>query len=125
MHLEVTFRNLQPRDEIRRRAQALYAKLERFLDPAAEALLTVGVEHGSAQVEVRVATRGQVHKASEEDGDLRTALDRLFHRLEVQLRRAKERRTDLARKPEEVGEGEAPLEPGDEDEEDELAAEAR
>ena len=94
MHLEVTFRNLGPREEVRRRAAVLFKKLERFLDPAADGNLIVGVEHDTAVVEMVLSTWGTVHKAVEEDPDLRTALDRLFHRVEVQLRRTKERRID-------------------------------
>jgi len=113
MRLEVTFRNLQARDEVRNRAEILFAKLERFLDPAAEGVLTVAIEHGAAHLEMHVTTRGAVHKASEEDADLRTALDRLFHRLEVQLRRGKEKRLDRARPPK----GDEPFaSEGDEDE---------
>lgn len=93
MHIEVTFRNLNPRDEVKRRAEALYSKLERFLDPAAQAQMTVTVEHGMAIVETVVTSRGTTFKSSEEDADLRTSLDRSMHALENQLRRAKERRT--------------------------------
>jgi ribosomal subunit interface protein len=92
MHLEVTFKNLRPRDELRRRAAALFKKLERFLDASAEGTLTVAVEHGHAILELVVAAHGDVFKVIEEDEDLRTALDKLFHTMEGQLRRSKSRR---------------------------------
>ena len=92
MHLEVTFKNLRAREEIRKRATALFKKLERFLDPSAEGQLIVAVEHGSAVLELVVTTHGEVHKALEEEEELRTALDKLFHTMEGQLRRAKSRR---------------------------------
>ena len=91
--LAVSFRNIKPRDEVRNRAEALYSKLERFLDPSAEGRMVVGVDHGTAIVELVVATHGQVHTASEQDDDLRTALDQLFHTMEGQLRRSKGRRS--------------------------------
>lgn len=94
MHLEVTFKNLRPRDEIRNRANALYKKLERFLDPASEGHLRVSVEHGQACLELVVTAHGETHKAVEEQEELRTALDKLFHNIEGQLRRSKERRLD-------------------------------
>lgn len=92
MHLEVTFRNLKPREEVRRRARALYSKLERFLDPAAEGVLVIGVEGGQPSVDITVTTRGRTHQCTENDDDLRTAIDRAFHTMETTLRRAKERR---------------------------------
>lgn len=92
MHLEVTFKNLRPRDEIRTRADALYQKLERFLEPASEGHLRVAIDHGLPVLELVVTAHGEVHKASEEHEDLRTALDKLFHNIENQLRRTKERR---------------------------------
>jgi ribosomal subunit interface protein len=92
MHLEVSFKNLRPRDEIKTRAQALFAKLEKFLDAASESTLLVNVEHGKAILELVVRTGGETHLVTEEDDELRTALDRTFHTMEVRLRRAKEKR---------------------------------
>jgi ribosome-associated translation inhibitor RaiA len=118
MHLEVTFRNLNPRDEIRRRAQALYDKLDHFLEQAATGHMIVGIDHGAAIVELVVTTRGQTYTVKEEDPDLRAALDRAMHSAENQLRRAKELRTNRrARGEEEDGfvpegtEGEADASP--------------
>jgi ribosomal subunit interface protein len=92
MHLDVSFRNIGPRDEVRKRSEALFKKLERFLDPAAQGQVTIAIEHGLAVVETVVHSRGTTYKAQEEDTDLRTALDRVFHNVENQLRRAKEKR---------------------------------
>lgn len=94
MHLEVTFRNVKPREEIRRRAQALFAKLERFLDPSSEATLILSAEHGVTSTDLTISSRGNVFQAHEEDEELRAGLDRTFHRVEHALRRAKERRVD-------------------------------
>lgn len=105
MHLEVTFRNLRPRSEIRRRAEALYGKLERFLDPAATATLVVTLEHQKYQADLVVTSLGQVHQVVDEDADLRTSLDRAFHRVETALRRAKEKRVDLRHQGPEKPEG--------------------
>jgi len=93
MNLDVTFRNLSPRDEVRRRGEALYSKLERFLDPAADGHMIVSVEQHTAIVEVVVGTRGQVFKAEERNEDMRTAMDKSFHNVEEQLRRFKDKRT--------------------------------
>lgn len=97
MHLEVSFKNLKPREEIRKRAQALFGKLDRFLDATTQATLVVGVEHGTTGTELTVNSHGQIFQASDADEDLRTALDRTFHTIEVSLRRAKERRLDRRR----------------------------
>ena len=91
MSIEVSFKGLKPRNEVRERAAALYKKLDRFLEPASEARLMVTVSHGSAVLEFVVTKKGHTFKAQEEDSDLRTALDRVFHTMEGQLRRAKER----------------------------------
>jgi ribosomal subunit interface protein len=94
MHLEVSFRNLRPRDEVKARAQALYGKLERFLEPAAEGQLVVTVEHAKAIMELVIRSAGEVHTVTEEDDELKAALDKAFHTMEVRLRRSKERRID-------------------------------
>lgn len=105
MHLEVSFKNIRPRDEIRQRATALFKKLERFLDDAAEANLVVDVEHGNAILELVLRHNGETNKVTAEHNDLRTALDQLFHTAETQLRRAKERRADGRRQPKEDADG--------------------
>lgn len=93
MQLHVTFRNLAPRDEIRRRGHALYDKLHRFLDMAADGHMVVGFEQHDAVCELVVTTRGQTFKGVERDADMRTAMDKVFHGVEEQLRRFKDRRT--------------------------------
>ena len=73
MHLEVTFKNLRPRDEVRQRAAALFGKLERFLDPASAGQLVVAVEHGQAEIELVLRAGGEIHTVSETHAELRTA----------------------------------------------------
>lgn len=97
MHLEVSFKNLRPRDEIRQRGEHLYKKLSRFLDAASEGQLNVGIDHGKAVCELVVSAHGKMYSSTEEDDDLRTALDKLFHTMEGQLRRGKERRGERRR----------------------------
>lgn len=92
MSLSVTFRNLNPREEVRRRATALYAKASRFLDPSAEGQLVVAAEHGQICCDLVVTAKLGTFKASEEDEEIRTALDLVMHKLEEQLRRAKDRK---------------------------------
>lgn len=94
MHLEVTFKHLKPKEEIRRRADALFKKLERFLDPAAEGTLTLTAEHEETIVDFGLHAHGHHFQANSQDGDLRTAIDRAFHTMEKNLRRAKEKRVD-------------------------------
>ena len=98
MHLEVTFRNVKPREEVRKRADALFSKIERFLDTASEGTLEIGAEHGVTLTELKISAFGQVFHATDEDDDLRTALDRTFHTIELSLRRAKEKRVDRRKK---------------------------
>lgn len=94
MQLEVTFRRLNPRDEVRRRAETLFSKFDRFLDPAAEGQLVITVEHQDAISELVVISRGQTFKARHVDEQLRTSIDQVFHNMEEQLRRFKDKRTD-------------------------------
>lgn len=113
MRLELSYKNLRPREEIKRRAQVLFDKLERFLDPAAEATLLVNVEHGKAILELVLTSHGEVHKVLQEEEELRTALDKCFHTMEVQLRRRKGRR--LQRRKEGQGDGDGFLPASDDD----------
>lgn len=116
MNLEVTFRNLNPRDEIRKRAATLYGKFERFLDAAAEGHFIVSIEHDAAICELVVKSRRHTFKAEEQDPDLRTAMDKVFHNVEEQLRRFKDKRTDKRARGKDPEMGFVPAE-GDDDEE--------
>ncbi|MGC6494637.1 MAG: HPF/RaiA family ribosome-associated protein [Myxococcota bacterium] len=98
MSIEVTFRNIKPREEVRRRAEALYGKLAKFLDQSADGRVIITAEHGASIVELLVNAHGQTHRSIEEDDDLRTSLDRAFHTMETSLRRSKERRQDRTRR---------------------------
>lgn len=111
--LQVTFRNLNPREEVRQRAEVLYQKLHRFLDPAAEAQMLVGVEHGSAVVEMTVTSRGHVHKVVEENEQLRAALDGAMHRMEEALRRGKEKKGSSRRLQRQARDAEPPEPPSE------------
>ena len=113
MHLEVTFKNVKPRDEIKKRALALHKKIERFLDPASEGTLLVTVEHGSAVLEMVITSHGEVYKAVEEDPELKASLDKVFHTMEIQLRRGKEKRT-AGRRDVEQEDGFVPVEDAEE-----------
>ena len=105
MHLEVTFKNLRPRDEVRQRATALYNKMERFLDAHSNGQLVVNVEHNNAILELVVRAGGEIHTVTETHAELRTALDKAFHTMEVRLRRAKEKRIDRGRHAGPAGDG--------------------
>jgi ribosomal subunit interface protein len=102
MGLTVTFRNLNAREEVRRRALALYEKVERFVDPAADASLVLSAEHGRVTAEVTILSRGTSFTATADDDELRSALDRAMHTIEEQLRRDHDRRTDRRAGPEVV-----------------------
>lgn len=126
MNLHVTFRNLNPRDEIRRRGEALFAKLERFVDPATEGQMIVSIEAHEAIVEVIVSEGRHVSKALERSEDLRTAMDKAFHTVEEQLRRRKDRRNSGKRARRREPETGFVVEPSssDADDRDEVGAEA-
>lgn len=105
MQLDVTFRNVKPREEVRRRAHALYDKLQRFLDQSADGHVVIKSEHGKLLAELVVTTRGETYVAHEEDDDLRTAIDRMFHKMETSLRRGKDKRDARRRHPGDEGDG--------------------
>jgi ribosomal subunit interface protein len=92
MQLSMTFRNTEGRKSIQKRAEALFEKLLRFLDESSEGKLSVNFVRDSYDVQLVVVRGKDLCKSEARDSDLRTAVDRAFHVMEVQLRRAKERR---------------------------------
>ncbi len=92
MHVIVTARHCELSDEVREDIQRRFDALEKFEARASRAEITVTGEKKGFEVEalVSVDRADRVH-AHARALEMRSALDRVLHKLEVQLRRLHDR----------------------------------
>lgn len=99
MRITITARHCDVADELRMRARALLARLERIAPRPHDARILFVADNGRPLVEVRLhAARGVLHVAKARAGDHRTALDAAVAKVRRQLDKSPVRRRAGARR---------------------------
>ena len=97
MRLDVTFRNTPTSDALRERAEKKFAKVAKHLREPIEAHMVVKVEKRRHMAELTVHAAGrQYFDVSDVSEDMYATVDGVMQKLERVVRRAKERRNDIA-----------------------------
>lgn len=97
MRLDITFRNLDPSDSLKDRAEKKFAKVAKHLREPIEAHLVLHVERHHKSGELTVHSAGeQTFTARERTEDAYATIDGLMTRMERTVRRARERTLDRA-----------------------------
>ncbi|HEV2750603.1 MAG TPA: HPF/RaiA family ribosome-associated protein [Gemmatimonadales bacterium] len=93
MRITITARHCDVADELRTRARALLARLERIAPRPQDARILFVADNGRPLVEVRLhAARGVLHVAKARAGDHRSALDAAVAKVRRQLDKSPIRR---------------------------------
>ena len=93
MRLTITARHCDIPEDLRARARARLERLDRLAPRSHHLQLIFGAEHGRPTVELRLHTnRKQVHVATADGADHRSALDRAVAKVRRQLDKAPVRR---------------------------------
>ena len=93
--LNITFRNLEPSDNIRDRAEKKFRKVAKHLREPVDAHLVLKVEKHRHSAEITVSGGSDQHfTAHEVSSDTYATIDALMTKLERSVRRAKERVID-------------------------------
>ena len=96
MSLEITFRNIEPSDLIRERAEKKFKKIAKHLRPPVEGHLVLKVEKHRHSAELTVSGGGDHFSAHEVTDDLYATVDGVMEKLERSVQRTKERHIDQA-----------------------------
>lgn len=91
MQITVTFRHMESSEALREYALRKLAKMERYLDAAAEAAVVLAIEKFRHQADITITGDGYKVKGREETGDMYSAIDLAVEKVEKQLRRFRER----------------------------------
>ncbi len=91
MKITINGRQLSVYDETKELVKKKIAKLDKFFDADAEAVVTLSVKHGEKNIELTIVNAGTVFRAEVQDETFRSAFDRAVTIIERQIRKNKTR----------------------------------
>jgi len=92
MQIQFTARHMELTEALKSYTTAKVEKLKKYMDLIVEAHVTMSVEKYRHKVEIRIKGRRGVVSGNEVSDDMYISIDRVFEKLEKQLRRRKDRR---------------------------------
>ncbi len=94
MHTSVTFKNIDPSDNLRAYVQDKLDRFDRFLDSPAEASVVLSVEKFRHIAEINITCRKLNINGKEETNDMYSAIDMVLDKIGKQLKKSKEKIRD-------------------------------
>ena len=91
MQVSVTFRHLDPRDELRDYVKEKIQRIKKYLDHPIEAQVVLTVEKFRNIAEVTLWTNGYTINCQEETGDMFSSIDVVIDKLERQVKKFKDK----------------------------------
>lgn len=91
MQYSVTFRHMEPSDNLKEYGYDKLLRLEKYLDAVIDAEVVMTVEKFRHKAEVLITSDGLKIKAEEETEDMYSALDMVVDKLEKQIKRHREK----------------------------------
>ncbi len=91
MHIDITFKNIDPSDALKDYAKKRLTKIGKFIDRPAEAHVILSVEKIRHKAEVTLNADGVIINAIEITEDMYSAIDIVMEKLERQVKKHKEK----------------------------------
>jgi len=91
MQVSVTFRQLEPSEALRSYVTERLKKFKRYLDGPLEAHVVLGLEKFRHLADVTINSNGHMVKGREENVDMYAAIDLVMDKIDMQLRKHRER----------------------------------
>jgi putative sigma-54 modulation protein len=91
MHIDITFKNIDPSDALKDYAKKRLAKIGKFIDRPAEAHVILSVEKIRHKAEVTLNADGVILNAVEITEDMYSAIDIVMEKVERQVKKHKEK----------------------------------
>jgi putative sigma-54 modulation protein len=92
MHVNITFRHLDPIDSLKNYAQTKVDKVEdKYLDKASEAHVVLSVERHLHHADIRIQSGSFILRGKERSEDMYASIDLAMDKIERQLKRYKEK----------------------------------
>ncbi len=117
MQISVSFRNVDPSENLKSYAETRMARFKKYMEEPVEIHLVLSIQKFRHTADVTISANGIKIKAQEETGDLYSAIDMVLDKIEKQIKRhrekIKEHKTDVktksqpeGKKIQEIGEAE-------------------
>ena len=89
MRISITFRQLAATLAIKEYAKEKVARLQRYLRKPGDAVVVLSLERYLQIADVTLKSGGDVYKGREESEDMYASIDRVYDKLERQIRKSK------------------------------------
>jgi len=94
MQISVTFRQLEPSEALKNYVTERLTKFKRYLDGPVEAHVVLGLEKFRHLADVTIDSNGRIIKGREENADMYAAIDLVMDKIDLQLKKAREKLRD-------------------------------
>jgi putative sigma-54 modulation protein len=91
MQVSVTFRQIEPSEAIRNYVTDRLKKFKRYLEGPLEAHVVLGLEKFRHLADITINSNGRMIKGREENADMYAAIDLVMDKLDMQLRKHREK----------------------------------
>jgi len=95
MQISVTFRQLQPSEAMKNYVTERLKKFKRYLDGPVEAHVVLGLEKFRHLADVTIDSNGKIIKGREENADMYAAIDLVMDKIDMQLKKLREKMRDV------------------------------
>lgn len=99
MQLTIKGKNIEVTDTLKNYAEKRISRITKYFDNIISTDVTLSLERGWQIVEVNVFADGFVLRGEERTNDMYTSIDKVFEKLEVQIKKQKEKFIKKARVP--------------------------
>jgi putative sigma-54 modulation protein len=94
MQVSVTFRNIEPSEALKSYVNDRLKKFDRYLEGPTDAHVVLGQEKFRYLADVIIEANGRVIKGREENADMYAAIDLVMDKMDMQLRRHRDKLRD-------------------------------
>jgi putative sigma-54 modulation protein len=91
MQISVTFRQIEPSEALKNYVTDRLNKFKRYLDGPVEAHVVLGLEKFRHLADVTIDSNGRIIKGREENADMYAAIDLVMDKIDMQLKKLRER----------------------------------
>ena len=94
MQISVTFRQIEPSEALKNYVTERLNKFKRYLDGPVEAHVVLGLEKFRHLADVTIDSNGKIIKGREENADMYAAIDLVMDKIDMQLKKLREKLRD-------------------------------
>jgi putative sigma-54 modulation protein len=94
MQISVTFRQIEPSEALKNYVTDRLNKFKRYLDGPVEAHVVLGLEKFRHLADVTIDSNGKIIKGREENADMYAAIDLVMDKIDMQLKKLREKLRD-------------------------------